>query len=138
MRNTTSVNPASTADTQPDTEQHEPSSDAPDMPSEERSSRRSFFFFGAMAAASLIPGAAHAQVRSRRRPAVTPKPTDVEAPGDAFPTLRPNERPAAFTEWGSDAAPVSRLVRRVTMGATAADMAKATQMGWQGYLNYQL
>ena len=138
MRNTISVNPASTADTQPDTEQHEASSDALDTPSEERSSRRSFFFFGAMAAASLIPGAAQAQARSRRRPAETRKPTDVEAPGDAFPTLRPNERPAAFTEWGSDAAPVSRLVRRVTMGATAADMAKATQMGWQGYLNYQL
>ena len=139
MSNTTSVNPASTADTQPDTEQHEPSADALDPPSKERSSRRSFFFFGAMAAASLLPGAAQAQVRSRRRPAEKPKPSDVvEQPGDAFPTLRPNERPAAFTEWGSDLAPVSRLVRRVTMGATAADMAKATQMGWQGYLNYQL
>lgn len=138
MRTTTSVNPASTAGTQPDTEQHEPSTDALDTPSEERSTRRSFFFFGAMAAASLLPGAAQAQVRSRRRPAVKPKPTDVEAPGDAFPTIRPNERPAAFLEWGGDAAPVSRLVRRVTMGATSADMAKATQMGWQGYLNYQL
>jgi uncharacterized protein (DUF1800 family) len=141
MRTTTSPNhPASTAENQPDAEPHEPSRDEPEAGSkDERSSRRSFFFFGAMAAASLLPGAAQAQVRSRRRPAEKPKPTDVvEEPADAFPTLRPNERPAAFTEWGSDAAPVSRLVRRVTMGATAGDMSKAAQMGWQGYLNYQL
>ena len=43
---------------------------------------------------------------------------------------------AAFREW--DAATTSRLVRRVTLGVTPADVAKATQLGWQGYLNYQL
>jgi uncharacterized protein (DUF1800 family) len=97
----------------------------------ERPSRRSFFFFGAMAAATLLPSGAKAQtMRSRIRKPVEPE--------EEFRTLRPNERPAAFTEWASSAGSVGRLVRRVTMGATAADMGKAAELGWQGYLNWQL
>jgi uncharacterized protein (DUF1800 family) len=135
MRNSTPETHTASADEQLDSSHDELEHESTD----ERSSRRSFFFFGAMAAASLLPGAAQAQGRARRKPAVKPKPKDDDsAPVDEFPTIRPDERPAAFTEWGNDATPVSRLVRRVTMGATAADMAKATQMGWQGYLNYQL
>jgi hypothetical protein len=100
----------------------------------ERPSRRSFFFFGAMAAASLLPRTTKAQqIRSRVRRPSEPRPAAEE-----FRTAVVNERPAAFTEWTADAASVSRLVRRVTMGVTAADMAKATQLGWQGYLNWQL
>src|SRR5947208_170666 len=135
MPTTTSVNPASAADTQPDSEQPDELEPAPEK--HERSSRRSFFFLGAMAAASLLPSAAQAQSRTRRKPAEKPKP-DEPAPSDEFRTILPNERPAAFNEWASDATAVSRLVRRVTMGVTAADMSKANQMGWQGYLNYQL
>lgn len=142
MRTSTSVNPSATTATQSDLEQHDASHDEVESASnhsesDERSSRRSFFFFGAMAAASLIPGAAQAQTRARRKPVPKPKPRDAE-PADEFRTIHPDERPAAFNEWGNDIAPVSRLVRRVTMGVSASDMTKATQMGWQGYLNYQL
>src|SRR5688572_26826438 len=91
-----------------------------DEGSERKRSRRSFFFLGAMAAASLLPGTAKAQVRSRvRRPADRSQLTE---PTEEFRTVRIDQRPAAFNEWGSDAAAVSRLVRRVTMGVTAADM----------------
>ncbi|HEY9229576.1 MAG TPA: hypothetical protein VIP11_23200, partial [Gemmatimonadaceae bacterium] len=107
-----------------------------EAPDAQRSSRRSFFFLGAMAAATLLPGTAKAQSRRVRRPAKPSQPS--AAPTNPFHTIEPNERPAAFTEWQTSAAPISRLVRRVTMGVTAADMAKATQLGWQGYLNYQL
>lgn len=36
------------------------------------------------------------------------------------------------------AVPVSRLVRRITLGATASEMALARQLGWQGYLEHHL
>lgn len=111
---------------------------APETTSRDASSRRSFFFAGAMAAASLLPSAASAQVRSRRRPAQASQPTPPDESPDQFRTIRPMERPAAFTEWTSDPVPISRLVRRITMGITATDMRLATQMGWQGYLNWQL
>src|SRR5215468_3031300 len=100
----------------------------------ERPSRRSFFFFGAMAAASLLPNSAKAQqIRSRVRRPTLPRPAASDVGTGAV-----NERPAAFAEWTADPASVSRLVRRVTMGVTATDMAKASQLGWQGYLNWQL
>lgn len=101
-------------------------------------SRRSFFFFGAMAAATLAPSVAKAQIRSRRRPAGASRPAPPDEARDAFHTIRPSERPAAFTEWVSDPVPIGRLVRRATMGITAEDVALAKQMGWQGYLNWQL
>jgi uncharacterized protein (DUF1800 family) len=97
----------------------------------ERSSRRSFVFFGALAASALLPGKARAQGRTRQR-----KPADRPQPTGEFLTVPQNESVAAFQEW--DATTTSRLVRRVTMGITPADVAKATQLGWQGYLNYQL
>ena len=94
----------------------------------ERASRRSFMFFGALAAASLLPKTARAQARSRQRPVAEP----VE---EEFPTIRQNERAAAFAEWDSG---IGRLVRRASYGATAAEIAKANQLGFQGYINYQL
>jgi uncharacterized protein (DUF1800 family) len=107
-----------------------------DPGSDRARSRRSFFFFGAMAAAAILPGTAGAQIRSRvRRPAQRTEPTE---PTEEFRTVRVDERPAAFNEWSTDIVSTSRLVRRVTMGVTSADVAKATQMGWQGYLNWQL
>ena len=109
-------------------------SDPQEQVKDERRSRRSFFFFGAMAAASLMPRNAKAQqIRSRVR-----RPSEPRQAAEEFRTAAVNERPAAFTEWTADPASVSRLVRRITMGVTAADMAKATQLGWQGYLNWQL
>src|SRR5215510_5743125 len=131
MRNSTSAPPPVPSD-----DLVESSSDEPDTQEHlksKRPSRRSFFFFGAMAAASLLPKSAKAQqIRSRVR-----RPTPPRQATDAFRT-GVNERPAAYAEWTADPASVSRLVRRVTMGVTAADIAKASQLGWQGYLNWQL
>src|SRR5262245_24755354 len=132
MRNSTSAPPPAPSDDLVESSSDEP--ETQEHPKSERSSRRSFFFFGAMAAASLLPKSAKAQqIRSRVR-----RPTPPRQAADAFRTGAVNERPAAFTEWTADPASVSRLVRRVTMGVSAADMAKASQLGWQGYLNWQL
>ncbi|HMA24131.1 MAG TPA: hypothetical protein VKP00_09050, partial [Gemmatimonadaceae bacterium] len=95
----------------------------------ERRLRRSFVFFGALAAATLIPGTSRAQAPSRKRRPIEKEPID-----DA-PAIAPREGVAAFAEWDS---PLSRLVRRVTLGITKAEVARANQLGWQGYLNYQL
>ena len=115
-------------------QQNMPDDASSDATERDRSSRRSFFFFGALAAASLLPGTAKAQGRARMRKPVDRRPEVTEP--EEFRTARVDERPAAFAEW--DATSVNRLVRRVTMGMTAADVAKAQQLGWQGYLNWQL
>jgi uncharacterized protein (DUF1800 family) len=103
--------------------------ESPREETEGRRSRRSFVFFGALAAASLLPSTARAQARPKVRKPTPPPPLDVPPPN-------PGESVAPFAEW--DATGVSRLVRRVTMGVTPGDMAKANQLGWQGYLNQQL
>jgi uncharacterized protein (DUF1800 family) len=132
MRNSTSAPPSVPSDDAVESSSEE--LETQEHPKSERSSRRSFFFFGAMAAASLLPKSAKAQqIRSRVR-----RPTPPRQATQEFRTGVVNERPAAFAEWTADPASVSRLVRRVTMGVTAADMAKASQLGWQGYLNWQL
>jgi uncharacterized protein (DUF1800 family) len=97
----------------------------------ERRTRRSFFFFGALAAATLLPKQARAQagIKSRQRQPAEP------ANGERFPMVKTSDNVAAFSEWAGS---VSRLVRRTTMGVTPAEMTRATQMGYQGYLNYQL
>jgi uncharacterized protein (DUF1800 family) len=104
----------------------------------ERSGRRSFLA-GALAAAALLPSVAGAQSRSRTR-AQRRRPAKPSAePGvttDLSGAIVPNENVAAFAEW--DTGGLSRLVRRVTMGLTAGEMARANQMGWNGYLTYQL
>ena len=96
--------------------------------------RRKFIFFGALAAATLLPGAAKAQGRVRRRKPVE-KPA---APVDVDPSgaIVPNENAVAFAEW--DTGGLSRLVRRATMGITPGEMTRANEMGWNGYLNRQL
>ena len=100
-----------------------------DDPTREPRSRRSFVFFGALAAAALLPKRARAQARQRGK-----RPIDTE-PAHEFAEIIPNEAVAAFDEWES---PTTRLVRRVTMGITPAELQRATTMGYQGYLNYQL
>src|SRR6516162_4949858 len=81
----------------------------PNEATAERRSRRSFVFFGALAAASLLPRSARAQGRPRPRKPVPPR-----AAVDA--AIPPGEGVAAFNEW--DLTGVSRLVRRVSMGVT--------------------
>jgi uncharacterized protein (DUF1800 family) len=87
-------------------------------------------FFGALAAASLLPRAARAQARTKVKKPVPPTPPQLD------PSIPPGESVAPFAEW--DVTGVSRLVRRVTMGVTPGEMARANQLGWQGYLNSQL
>jgi uncharacterized protein (DUF1800 family) len=87
-------------------------------------------FFGAAAAAALLPKPASAQVRAPRKRPVA-EPTEAAE----FATVPQNETVAAFAEWEST---LGRLVRRATYGPTVAEMAKAKELGFQGYLNYQL
>jgi len=93
-----------------------------------RQSRRSFFAVGALAAATMLPKAAHAQAPSRRR-------RPVDADGPAGVALEPNENVVAFAEWDTT---LSRLIRRATLGITPAEVSRGKQLGWQAYLNYQL
>jgi uncharacterized protein (DUF1800 family) len=109
------------------------SSDA-ERPDVGKTPRRKFVFFGALAAAALLPGTAGAQGRLKKKKKVA-EPVD-QLPAEPLGAIAPNENVAAFAEW--DTGGLSRLVRRVTMGITRAEMTRAQQMGWNGYLNYQL
>ncbi len=131
MRPTSSATTAVASDEQRDLESTPEASSAQE-PTTERRSRRSFVFFGALAAASLLPRSARAQARTqvRSRPRKPVPPSTVES------SIPPGENVAAFAEW--DITGASRLVRRITMGVTPGDMAHANQLGWQGYLNSQL
>ena len=102
--------------------------DAGQEPRPERASRRSFLFFGALAATALVPRSARAQRVAPRRLAAGDNADDVRA-------LIPRESVAAFAEWDSSA---SRLIRRATLGITPAEVQRANSLGYQGYLNYQL
>lgn len=104
--------------------------DEPNQPaaSPERGTRRAFVFFGALAATAMLPRKARAQRGERHRPVPRETANDVRE-------LVPNEALAAFPEWDSS---VTRLVRRATLGITAADVQLANSLGYQGYLNYQL
>ena len=93
-----------------------------------RSSRRAFVFLGALAATALAPRTARAQRAARRRPAPT-------GPADDARALVPRESIAAFAAWDSN---TSRLVRRATLGITPGEVQRASSLGYQGYLNYQL
>jgi uncharacterized protein (DUF1800 family) len=112
---------------------HDPAS-APDAPDEHgvtpERSRRSFVFFGALAAAAMLPRTAKAQRASRRRRIVEQAPDT----GDSA-LFQVNENVASFSEWANT---TTRLVRRVTYGITAPEVTHANELGFQGYLNYQL
>jgi hypothetical protein len=107
-----------------------PDSDAPAV---EQTPRRKFVFLGALAAAALLPRTARAQGRTKTKRKVA---EPVEHSREGFAAIEPNENVAPFAEW--DTGGLSRLVRRVTMGLTRAELTRATAMGWNGYLNYQL
>ncbi|HEY6218731.1 MAG TPA: DUF1800 family protein, partial [Gemmatimonadaceae bacterium] len=93
-------------------------------------SRRSFLFLGALAGAAVLrPAAAAAQGVGRIRRAI-PRKTTPE-----FQTAVVNESVPALADWTDTKA---RLVRRITMGATAAEMTRVRTLGYQEYLNEQL
>jgi uncharacterized protein (DUF1800 family) len=94
-------------------------------PSAEPRSRRSFFFLGALVAASLAPRKARAQSTRTAR----------SAPRGRFNTVQQTETADAPAAWKDTP---TRLVRRVTLGATAADVAEVKSRGYQGYLLHQL
>ncbi len=108
-----------------------PDTEHPDV---ETTPRRKFVFFGALAAAALVPSVARAQGRGRQRKVI--EPIDTAPASDPAGAISPNETPAAFAEW--DTGGLSRLVRRVTMGITPGELARANSLGWNGYLNYHL
>ena len=105
-----------------------------DEPEVDKTPRRTFVFFGALAAASLLPRVVRAQGRTRSR-SRRREPT-LAGPKLDHGAIIPNENVTAFAEW--DTGGLSRLVRRVTMGITPNDATQAKTMGWNGYLNYQL
>jgi uncharacterized protein (DUF1800 family) len=107
-----------------------------ERPEAEKTGRRAFVFFGALAAATMLPSAARAQGRTRarsRRPEPVLRPPTLD-----HGAIVPNENVPAFAEWNADTDGLSRLVRRVTMGITPGEAARAKAMGWNGYLTYQL
>ncbi|MDB4883418.1 MAG: hypothetical protein JWL95_2184 [Gemmatimonadetes bacterium] len=89
-------------------------------------SRRSFFFLGALAAAALAPSKARAQGNRARRPIL---------PSGRFNAIVPQETGAAPAAWKDTQ---TRLVRRITLGATADDVLDVKRRGYQGYLLRQL
>ncbi|BAH38132.1 hypothetical protein GAU_1090 [Gemmatimonas aurantiaca T-27] len=95
--------------------------EGPDTHASATHSRRRFFALGASAAAGLaLSNTAEAQ-----RPVGRPQPLPA---GNA-----PGTDPSA--QWQD---PLLRLVRRITMGLAPADVALARQLGYNGYLDYQL
>src|SRR4051812_26870387 len=95
-------------------------------------SRRSFIFFGALAATTLAPRLVRAQ-----RPVIGPGRRRIAEPEP--PTrwrgLVPNERVPAPADWQN---PRLRLAGRATNGPTLGETLLANRLGYQGYLNYQL
>jgi len=122
----------------PDQPPTEPSSDSslradltrPESTATPRRSRRAFVFFGALAAASMVPRRLRSQRPTRKRAVV-------EDPNEASPfkTFAAKEVLPAPSEWVSS---TGRLVRRATLGITRDEVAQATSMGYQGYLLHQL
>jgi uncharacterized protein (DUF1800 family) len=105
------------------------SEDSEQVSSVDRPSRRSFVFLGALAAAAVLPKRAAAQA-IRRHPLAPDTPANQPRIG-----IEPDDVVSAFAEWDSTG---TRLVRRLTLGITPAEVQRANSMGYQGYLNYQL
>jgi uncharacterized protein (DUF1800 family) len=105
-----------------------PSKETPGQPDAPRS-RRAFFFLGALAGATLLGKRVEAQGIRRPR-TLTPRRNRPE-----FATAVVNESVAALPDWTDSRI---RLVRRITMGATRADLDDVMGLGYQEYLNRQL
>src|ERR1044071_426935 len=91
--------------------------------------RRSFFFFGALAGATLLGRRADAQGIRRPR-TILPRRTQPD-----FPTAVVNESVAALPGWTNSRV---RLVRRITMGVTLNELNEVERLGYQEYPNRQL
>ncbi|MES2523251.1 MAG: DUF1800 domain-containing protein [Gemmatimonadota bacterium] len=89
---------------------------------EERPSRRQFLTMGATAAAMMTGAASVGAQLPPRGPKI-------------LPTTPAGTRPDVSVHWKD---PVLRLVRRITLGPTVQEVALARQLGYVGYLNYQL
>ncbi len=101
-----------------------------DQESDRRSTRRSFIFLGALAAASAVaPRGLQAQQIIKRKPSIP------AAPPDIYPTIIPLAAVSPPVSWSS---PIKRLVRRATYGLTSTEIARAQALGYQGWLNRQI
>src|SRR5438105_4742644 len=92
--------------------------------------RRSFVFFGALAGAALLARPARAQGTGRIRRVAEPK-----RPSPDYDVRVVTESVPALADWFNTNA---RLVRHITMGLTAGEIARANLLGYQEYLNQQL
>jgi len=97
--------------------------DGPDTGTTTPPSRRRFFVLGAGAVATLATTSATTAQTGfpRGKPIKKTQPAGI--------------RPDPSTEWKD---PLLRLVRRITMGLAPAEIALARQLGYAGYLEYQL
>lgn len=95
------------------------------MPEAPATNRRGFLAMGAAAAGLALASSANAQTIHT----TDPRP---RKPGAAGGFGLPND---ATVNWAD---PVLRLVRRITSGLSPAEIATARQMGFSGYLDYQL
>jgi uncharacterized protein (DUF1800 family) len=86
--------------------------------------RRAFLRGGAGLAAMAVGAAASA-----------PAAVSAQPPRGRFPAPAPTGAAAVAATWRD---PLLRLVRRTTMGLTPAEVARARQLGYAGYLEYQL
>ena len=101
-----------------DTLEQEAQADAP-----VHSSRRAFLALGATAAAALAGGSVAGAQDTRGRGPKT------------FPGTQPGAAADASVDWKD---PLLRLVRRITMGLSAEEVAFARSRGYAAYLNHQL
>jgi uncharacterized protein (DUF1800 family) len=96
--------------------------EAPTAPDDMRSSRRRFLALGATAAAALATGSQTATAQLPRGP-------------KGLPATPAGTSPDVSRLWQD---PVVRLVRRITMGVNPEEVAFARQLGYAGYLDFQL
>ncbi len=104
-----------------------PSDLPPDAANVEPRSRRSFLLLGALAAA-FAPRRSVAQ-------AIDPRRSRTIGPNGRFRTVAQLEVPPIPTAWRDK---LTRLLRRASYAATAADIIAARKTGYQGWLSQQL
>lgn len=92
------------------------------------SSRRRFLGLGAATAAGAVAAAVTAP-----RDALAQRPRTAQP--RSFPTTPAGTTAQPMSDWRD---PILRLVRRTTMGVSADEVALARQLGYAGYLEYQL
>jgi len=95
-----------------------------------KSSRRTFIFLGALAAATAAaPREAQAQIIRKARRSVP------AAPPDIYPTVIPLAQVSPPLAWSNS---LLRLVRRATYGLNSREVTRVQALGYQGWLNRQI